>query len=1399
MGRRVPNDRTPVILLAFANDRVDNARYLRELGEEQRGIREVLGQADADGVVQVVERTNVTLEDIATLFQSARHRNRIAIFHYGGHADGYKLLLESRAGSQTAAFSGGLSGFLAQQKGLTLVVLNGCATQQQATDLLAAGIPAVIATSSAIADSVARMFAIALYRGLAGGASLREAFDEATNLMRADRSSPDEAYDWRLDIAHPEGWPWDLYTKDPDAASWTLSDVAGDPFFGLPDLPQGDLPASPFRHLESFTRAHAEVFFGRGRAIRALFRTLTSEDTPLHLLYGQSGVGKSSFLDAGLLPRLGQVHEVIYTRRIADRGLADTLATAIGSSAPLRDAWCAREQNAKRPLTIVLDQAEEAFTNPIASDAKAELRALCKELAEIFLDRASRPQGRLLLSFRKEWVADITARLEEANLVGLAGATFLERLDREGIIEAIACPARVRRLRDRYHLTIEPALPELIADDLLEDTGSQIAPVLQILLSRMWERARRDSPTSPRFDTSTYQLEKARGNWLDEFVTQELKLLSRQHQELAASGLILDYLHAHTSEHGALELTGREVRHRYSHLSGELPTLREHALERRLLVEPPAENPDEASRDATRLSHDTLAPLIRKRFDSSTAPGQVARRVLESRVTGWTDGRTGDALDGVGLRQVEAGAAGMRAWTDDERRLIEASRKARYRRRVALAGAAAILLVLTVLYGIDFARNQRSDAINLAEALASRSRDSARSGRLLNENAALAVASVRRLMDLNFPSADADEAIRGALALLVPIDSEWTVASSARQVAISSNGVIAAATADSVHVTGRLNSPFAFPTAKSHILSVSSDGEVVVAVGSDTTLHVWGVTARGERWRHSFDGAIQGVGWSSAARRVAVLVAASRDVELWDVDTKSVERLRHAREVSSFTVSPDGSHLATISDSTLTTWNANTRQPIAVRKLPEALTDVWFNPAGNRFVVTARPQRKAWVGRVDGDDVRILSTSGLVVKAALDRLGRMLVLGTEDGRLDVIDVPTGQSVATFHHDDRVNSVSFSPDGKRLLSASRDSTARIWAVAEGVEIARLVHDAPVHEAEFITDSTILAVSADGKARRWLLHTSAYIWRREMAGKVSSLAFQPVGSLVAAATFDSVRVWNGATGENVNVFSGSGIYGVGFVPGTDDLIIGGLAGTRRIDVPTGHDTSLTEGLVTALGFGPHGEIATALHDGSVVIRGHRSTDSMTLPPRTTTQLRLTAIDPEGQYLLAVDLVGRLSIRRIADHGLTFEDTIAGSQVAVDGAMRFFAKAGPTGVTIVRRAPSGDVVATLFLPPVPTLALSPLGTHLATGGTDGVAHIWDIASATEVSRVRHRDTVEIVAFSPDGRYLITATARGVVTAWPWRPEDLVQAACSQLRARVSTPEWPALLRETKARAAC
>jgi len=673
----------PIIVLAFANEQ-EGQRYLRNLPEELRQLREILKEAERKRLCRLELLPNATLDEIFDVF--TRNPGQVAILHYGGHADSGHLLLESSAAAGAPAHAAGLAKFLEDCSGLQLIFLNGCSTRAQIPLLLDAGVGAVIATARAIDDAMARAFAVAFYTELAFGAQLSTAYSKAQARLLTAHGDVAETYYVQRDIvkishsaspdpADDHGFPWEFRKRIDLVDRWSLPDAAGNPEFGLPPLPERDLPPSPFRDLKWFTAEHAEVFFGRGYDIRELYEQVVDKSgPPILLLYGASGVGKSSLLDAGLVPRLESGgHAVRYARRDQQKGLFGSLRDVLqlaDRQIPLNEHWRAEEARLGKPLVVFLDQVEEVFTRPDLA-RPLELDEFFDALKAALASRDKRPQGKLVLGFRKEWLAEIDRRLIDANLD--QNPVFLKPLDRRGIVEAIRGPARSDRLQRKYRLAIDDGLPEVIADDLLADAGSALAPALQVLLTKMWERARHANLDQPRFDRALYESLKKEGLLLRDVLNGGLTAVRGWNAGVEESGLALDVLTYHTTDLGtASQRTNADLKGRYPAPAGTLDGLLGQFKDNYLLIEADP-HPEDPAR-STRLAHDLLAPLVQQKFRLSVAPGQRARRLLENRLPDWAGGTTGPYLDRADLHTVLEGAPGMRAWEPDEVRLVEASR-----------------------------------------------------------------------------------------------------------------------------------------------------------------------------------------------------------------------------------------------------------------------------------------------------------------------------------------------------------------------------------------------------------------------------------------------------------------------------------------------------------------------------------------------------------------------------------------------------------------------------------------------------------------------------------------------------------------------------------------------------
>ncbi|MFK7843960.1 MAG: CHAT domain-containing protein, partial [Rhodothermales bacterium] len=692
----------PVIVLAFANDRSDQAHHPRNLPDELRRIADRLQIAEKAGLCEVVVRTGSTVNELLDVFQDRQHKNRIAVFHFSGHAGAFQLLVDAVNESPEYIHSDNLIEFIGQQDGLQLVFLNGCATISHAEGLMEASVPAVIATAESIEDDLALELSSHFYAELAGGASIHTAYQEAVvgaKKIHDARPSNQTTQNGPIEFStrdfilpnstSPDQWPWDLYLGEGSefVKTWNLPAAFEDSLLGLPDLLKQDLPTNPYRHLHWFREEEAELFFGRDREIRALFEMVTSAYAePIVLFYGHTGVGKSSILASGLLPRINQTHESFYIRQQIELGLTGTLAHGLNILNPseataeiIKVAWLWHETKNKKPLVVVLDQVEEIFTRLNPEQLAIYLKEFLDVLNHLFMGNEEKPAGKLVLGFRKEWLPDIETACKEAQCH--FSKFLLKRLDKNGIMEAIEGISRSVRLKNHYGLDIEKGLSALIANDFLEDVASPVAPALQLLLTKMWQAARLKNVYDPEFTTDIYHSLKQRGVLLGDFLNEQLDNIHQRYPEISNSGFVLDVIARHTTTRGtAATCTIEVLMDIYDHEKKRLPILLKEFKELHL-IEPVEQQVNGLADQATRLAHDILAPLIQQLYRDSDRPGQRARRVLESYVPEWDQGEIGATLDEADLQLVEAGKSGMHNWTNNEQRLILASRRSRAKRK----------------------------------------------------------------------------------------------------------------------------------------------------------------------------------------------------------------------------------------------------------------------------------------------------------------------------------------------------------------------------------------------------------------------------------------------------------------------------------------------------------------------------------------------------------------------------------------------------------------------------------------------------------------------------------------------------------------------------------------------
>ncbi|GAA2555608.1 hypothetical protein GCM10010398_49340 [Streptomyces fimbriatus] len=1176
--------------------------------------------------------------------------------------------------------------------------------------------------------------------------------------------------------------------------------------------------ACPYRGLSAFTPQDADWFFGRERATAALVERVFERvgSGPL-ILVAPSGAGKSSLLNAGLVPALRRgdlpmpgadrwpvvtftptsrpLDELLErTAKAVGGDLAVTVEEVRGNPDAVLDAVRAmvddppappgeRRPPPCRPVLIV-DQFEELFTLCGDEDERRSfVRVLCG-LAAPRPEESAHGSAVVVLGVR----ADFTGHcldLPELTPVLTDGLFVLPPMTVGELRESITRPAQLAGL------TLQPGLvPLLLRDAGLRDeqggpppgsgadagSGADVAPsgVLPLVshaLLATWQRREGSALTVAGYERAggiRGAIARTAETVFARLYPAEQKTIRRVLSRLVyvadgggtirrrTSGAAL--MEQFADADGAAAALDAFVRARLITMDSDTVEITHEAL---LHAWPRLRDWIHADRTGL-LLHQQLAHAAAEWECEGRDPSALYRGTRLSTVRSWADELDGWSRLGPGE---EAFLRASLAEQEDHERQV----RRQVRLRQSMLATLVVLLGLALAAG-GLAHQQRENALDQERV--------ARSQALAVRSASLAEGQPEASMLLAGEAyrAHATTEARGALLstqsqlfsgrlsghrgpvnTVVFAPDDRTLASASSDGTVTLRRVSDRRTIAVFAVSGPVRS-----------IAFSPDGRTLAATSTRGPVSLWDITER--RRKAVLAGSTKGaraLSFTPRGHRLAVATVRG-PIQVWD--TARTPRLTaslngHKGAANALDHSRDGRTLVSAgADGTVRLWATDRARPLTVlRGHTDEVLGAVFSPDG-REVASGGVDRtvRLWDVRGGRLDATLTGNSDDVNAVAYTHEGATVVGAVGDGTTRLWDVRSRRQTAVLAgHTDYVMGAAVTSDGTLLATAGFDRSVVLWNLGGPVLTTRPFTE--VWQARYSPDGRLLATAdADHTVRLWEVGRRRLLATlRGHTEAVLSVSFAPDGRILASAGSDgTVRLWDVAAREPLAALTGhtGQVFSLAFAPDGRSLASAGADRTVRLwDVAKRAPLARLTGhrdFVNGVAFSPDGRVLASAADDLTV--------------------RLWDVSSHRP-------LGTLEGHTGAVRGVTF---------APDG--RTLASSGNDGTVRLwnvreRRA---ETVLTGHTGSTRGIAFAPDGRTLASSGNDRTVRLWDVAGRRPWATLTgHTDAVWSVTFAPGGRTVASAGTDGTVRLWDLDPGARLARIC-RLRASVDADARAKLL---------
>jgi WD40 repeat protein len=1095
-------------------------------------------------------------------------------------------------------------------------------------------------------------------------------------------------------------------------------------------------PIEPYVGPRSFRKEQRAFFFGRDEEADELVSIVTAHSAVL--FYSQSGAGKTSLLNAKLIPKLeeeecflvlppmrvqGQLPANLEIETDANIFVLNALMSS-GDIDPVRSnmkmsfhefvSQCSKRTNEygePAPTVMVFDQFEELFTSYPARWADRE--DFFRQIGEALEGNpkkglAGNPLLRVIFCMREDYIAELDPYLP------LLPEKLRTRFRLEHLREKKALIAIKKPLEKTNRAYASGVAEELVKNLLriptqsttgMQTTGLYVEPVqLQVVCQSLWDALTPEDTVITAEHLQKYgDVSKALSNFYETSIKSVFK----------DTGITEETLRRWFGETLITPEGTRAPVYRGKDATGGLPNAAIDKLEAMRLIKGEWKGTNVRWYE---LAHDRFIEPIRRSNEKWLANQPYSEQVrlqLEERAAKWQSGtkllNAEELLEAQRIVRANVASPSLRT-------LVDASHASAQKRRIRLlslilvaCGVAVVIFLVVAVYawkkGNLALRSERE--AKLAEGVAKSRLLAVKASKYLTSDPELSVVLAKYAIDSFADTKSARDVIRSGLLSLS-------------------------------NVSGALREH----DAKVASAEFSLDGKFIITRTIDNKARLWDAGTR-KLLKVLSDNQDSNSASFSPDGKLIVTGGTDGVVRIYDgtSGTPVRELQGHTAQVHRAIFSPDGTYIVSASDdNTVRVWKVATGEAFKVlRGHTAAVNEVTFSPDKIHFATEAADET-AMIWSLDSDQGKVLTgLTGTKAALAFDPDGKLIATeggpGTELGALPegdypvtVWDVATGKMKFRLRgHRDYIAGVSFSRDGA-IVTSSGDSTARLW-------------------------------TADGQLVKELRgHT------RQLSGAI----FSPDGQFVVTASADNtLRVWDSLDGKLVTEFRGHSqpVNNVAFSSDGQFIVSASDDQTARLWLfrPGSGATSSTiesrdhSAAVTSIACSPDGlAVAATTRDGKLWVDGvgmQRSVPFTYLVDRSA-KVANVRFSPDGRSIATTR----------GSSGVIYN--IDALQQFVDSARSEFVYKGmppPFADKRSRVSEPDGVKLNGHTADINSIAFSPDGRFVVTASADTTARVWDAATGVTAGELRgHSKGVNSAAFSPDGKFIVTASDDATVRLW-------------------------------------